>query len=149
VETLLVQLFSILANVVKQIISKEGLLFTNKSVLKCGTEGCCCLMALEVIFSNPVLQNDFLSTPDIVESKINTRKKRKKISLDSNLLTCNLITTVLKIKPHLLDVPFIKFYFGKTVAVLTAPDISLSSLSGMMHVVLINPQSKVSGVCIY
>jgi len=105
-------------------------------------------MALELIFSNPVLQSDFLSTPYIVESKINIRRKQKKISLDSNLLICNLITTVLKIKPHLVDIPFIKFYFDKTVAVLTAPDISLSSLSGMMHVVL-NPQSKVSGVCIY
>ncbi|XP_065899031.1 nucleolar pre-ribosomal-associated protein 1-like isoform X3 [Dysidea avara] len=127
------QLFAVLTNIISHIISNEGLLFTNKSVLKCGNEECCCLLTMETIFSNPVMQNNFLSTPPAyVESKVSFPKKQKKtVSLDYSTLICGLITTVLKMNPQLVDMPCIKLYFDKTTTVLTAPDISSSSLSAL------------------
>jgi len=123
----------------KQIMSNEGLLIANNSMLKCGKERCYCLVVLKAILSNPVLQNDFLSIPEFAVSKINIGKKQKKKSVETlssnSLLISRLITTMLKIKPQLVDMPCIKFYFDKTVAVLTTPDISLLSLTGKIYYV--------------
>lgn len=151
---LLIQLFDVLENIIRQVIDNKGLVITNNLLLKFDSKQCCCLLAIDVIFSDPIFRDKFLSTS---ESKLNVSagKKRKKklveVFADHNLLLCDLITTILKRNSSLVDMPCIKFYFDKTIAVLTAQDIYFSSLSSMFAHLLwnkLNPQLIVSGVCI-
>jgi len=140
--SIFLQFYNLLKTIVEKVLSNKCAIFDDNLLVKCDYEECCCSLIINTVFNNFSLQESFSTQSSITNSKLqqNLFSRKRKHDLHSkttcnSLLVCELITTCLKVEPHMIKVSCLRFYFDKIIEMLTAQDFSyIIASSGNVYI---------------